>query len=55
MKDIPSKFVEALKNILSKDDKRSKRIVEKMENEPEKTAEHIYHELGSDTQKIKLK
>lgn len=54
MKDIPAKFLDALKNLVNKDSKEAQRLASKLENEPEKAAELISHHLGSQTGPIKL-
>jgi len=54
MKDIPAKFLEALKNLLNKDNKEAQRLASKLENEPDKCAELVSHHLGSQTGPIKL-
>jgi hypothetical protein len=54
MKDIPEKFINALKNLLNKDNKEAQRLAEKLANEPEKSAEIISHQLGSQTGPIKF-
>ena len=55
MKNIPRQFTAALKKILSSESKESKRLAEKLENDPDKSAELIAHHLGSATQPIKFK
>jgi len=55
MKQLPEKFLNALKNLLSKDDEHSKRFIQKVEENPEKTAQRVYNDLGSKTQPIKLR
>jgi hypothetical protein len=54
MKDIPQKFIEALKNLLNKDSKEAERLASKLETDPEKSAEIISHQLGSQTGPIKF-
>lgn len=54
MKTIPEKFLNALKTLLNSDSKEAKRLAEKLETEPEKSAERIEHLLGSQTGPIKL-
>lgn len=54
MKTIPQKFLEMLQKLINSDTKESKRLLEKLENEPEKSAERVEHLLGSQTGPIKL-
>lgn len=54
MKQLPQKFLDALKNLLLKEDKQVDRMLEKMNNEPDKCAERIVHDLGSQTGPIKF-
>jgi hypothetical protein len=54
MKDIPTKFINALKNLINKDSKEAERLIKKLQDEPEKSAETISHHLGSQTGPIKL-
>ncbi len=54
MKDIPTKFINALKNLLNKDSKEAERLIKKLQEEPEKSAELVSHHLGSQTGPIKL-
>ena len=39
MKNIPEKFLNALKALINSDSKEAKRLAETLENEPEKSAE----------------
>ena len=56
MKTIPQKFIEALTNLINrKDDKTVDRLVEKLEVEPERTAERISHHIGTQTGPIKFR
>jgi hypothetical protein len=54
MKDIPQKFLEALQNLLNKDSKEAERLASKLETDPDKCAEIISHQLGSQTGPIKF-
>lgn len=54
MKDIPAKFIEALKSFLNKDSKEAQRLAAKLESEPDKCAELVSHHLGSQTGPIKF-
>lgn len=54
MKEIPSKFLEALKSFLNKDNREAERLAKKLEEEPDKAAELVSHHLGSQTGPIKL-
>jgi hypothetical protein len=54
MKNIPEKFLNALKALINSDSKEAKRLAETLENEPEKSAERVEHLLGSQTGPIKL-
>ena len=54
MKELPEKFINALKNLLNKETAEANRLAEKLETEPEKSAEKIAHTIGSSTRPIKL-
>jgi|LakMenEpi03Aug12_release.lakeMendotaPanAssembly.Ray.scaffolds.fasta_scaffold5029521_1 hypothetical protein len=54
MKDIPQKFLDALKKMLNKDNKEAERLASKLETDPDKSAELVSHHLGSQTGPIKL-
>lgn len=54
MEDIPNKFVEALKKLLSKNNPKNKRVIDKLKKEPEKCAEKVCNEFGSDSQPLKF-
>lgn len=54
MKNIPEKFLNALKALINSDSKEAQRLAEKLETEPEKSAERVEHLLGSQTQPIKF-
>lgn len=54
MKDIPEKFLNALRSLLNSGTKEADRLADKLENEPDKSAERVEHLLGSQTGPIKF-
>lgn len=54
MKDIPEKFLNALRSLINSGTKEANRLAEKLENEPDKSAEQVEHLLGSQTGPIKF-
>ena len=54
MKDIPEKFLNALRSLLNSGTKEADRLADKLENEPDKSAKRVEHLLGSQTGPIKL-
>lgn len=54
MKDIPEKFLNALRSLLNSGTKEADRLADKLENEPDASAERVEHLLGSQTGPIKF-
>ncbi len=48
------KFIRQLFKLLRNDTPESRRFVEKVQSDPERSADKVYHLLGSSTQPIKL-
>ena len=54
MKTITQTFIDALNSVLNRESKEAVRLLEKIESDPEGTADKILHQLGSTTQPIRL-